>query len=175
MIHNEIPESYIKSEFDKLYEAREAAKSVIEREKEKHDKEVKLIKNLRKVDRALRKMDGSFAFELGTVQMSVTGNRSETQFGNSKMADFGLSNQKIKITKVGMRLNANIFGITANTYFSTSQLFSFGNQFAEAAKIYADNMAVQMSMKEYKHFIKTVDKCKELYPAYTEEQLQKVF
>ena len=149
--------------------------TVIEKEKLKSDQEIKMIKTLKKADRALRKMDGSISFELGTVQLSVTGNRSESTFSNSKMSDFGLSNQKLKITKVGMRLNANIFGITANTYFSTSQLYSFTTQFAQAAQIYGDNMAVQMSMEEYKIFIKSVDKCKELYPAYTEEQLTKVF
>lgn len=111
---------------------------------------------------------------LSKVQLAVTGNRGDKDIGNSKLADFGISDQKVKIEKIGNKMQANIFGITANTYYSTTRLFSFANQFAQASKIYAENMALQMSIEEYKKFIKQVDKVKEVYTGYSEEEIKAV-
>lgn len=87
------------------------------------------MRKLRKVDRHAVKYDFSVQFTLSKVSVAVTGNRSDKDIGNNKMADFGVEDQKVKIEKLGTQMKANIFGITLNTYYSTSKLYSFGMHF----------------------------------------------
>ena len=63
-------------------------------------------------------------------------------------------------------LNANLFGITVNTHYSFDKIYNFVTILGKAVGVYAENMAVQMAIEEYKKFIKDVEKVKRLYPDY---------
>ena len=61
---------------------------------------------------------------------------------NAKLVDFGLKNQTIKIEKDGVMLKLNAFGVTANTYYSFVNIYTFFHTFIDAVKVHSHNMAI---------------------------------
>ena len=67
MIHTVIPEQYINSEFERIAQQKENSKSPEDIEKEKYEKQSAMTKKLKGVDRALRKINFKFLFDLVRV------------------------------------------------------------------------------------------------------------
>ena len=44
----------------------------------------------------------------------------------------------------------------------------------DSVKVYGNNMAVQISVDQYKKFIKDIEKVKVLYPDYSEQEIAKI-
>ena len=176
MIHNVIPEHYINSEFERIAQEREAGKTPEDIEKEKYDKQSATTKKLKALDRHLRKINFKFMFDLVQVCLSLTGDlhKQGTDISHARMFDFGLSKQTVVIEKDGVVLKANAFGVTVNTYYTFSNLYAFITQFVDSVKVYNNNMVVQISVDQYKKFIKDIDQDKALYPDYTEQEISKL-
>lgn len=124
MIHTLIPEQYINSEFERIAQQKENSKSPEDIEKEKYEKQSAMTKKLKGVDRALRKINFKFLFDLVSVCLSLTG-EAGMENSHARMFDFGVSKQSIVIQKDGVVLKANAFGVTVNTYYTFSNLFAF--------------------------------------------------
>lgn len=124
MIHTVIPEQYINSEFERIAQQKENSKSPEDIEKEKYEKQSVMTKKLKGVDRALRKINFKFLFDLVSVCLSLTGEAGQEN-SHARMFDFGVSKQSIVIEKDGVVLKANAFGVTVNTYYTFCNLFAF--------------------------------------------------
>lgn len=97
---------------------------------------------------------------------------TDRSVGNHKLADFGLCGQKVVIKKEGPCLQANICGVTVDTYYSFDKIYGFASLLKDSAMVYANNMAVQMSYSQYRKFIQDVEKVRSIYPDYSEEEIR---
>ena len=61
-------------------------------------------------------------------------------------------------------MQANICGITVNTHYRFDKIYKFVKILQKTVAVYAENMAVQIAIDEYKRFIKDTQKVKSLYP-----------
>ena len=140
----------------------------IKKKEEKSKKD--LNRMLKKVDKELRQMEFQVAVEFGNIMLALT----DRAVGNHKLVDFGICGQKLNIQKVKQCLQANICGITVDTYYSFERIAGFGTLLQDSATTYAKNMAVQMSFEQYKKFIKDIEKVRSIYPDYSDQELDQV-
>jgi hypothetical protein len=78
------------------------------------------------------------------------------------------------VQKQGLTLQANICGVTVDTYYSFDKIFGFALILKDSTQAYASNMALQISYEQYKKFLKDVEKVKSVYPDYSEEELARM-
>lgn len=112
-------------------------------------------------------MDISVKF--GKITLAMT----DPELDNNKLVDFGLCDQKITIQKNDNNLNANICGITVNTYYRFDRIFKFMTIFGNSAKQYVDDMAVQIAIAEYKKYIQNIERVKSMNPSMVESKPKK--
>lgn len=67
---------------------------------------------------------------------------TDRSVGNHKLADFGLCGQRIEINKSGPCLQANICGVTVDTYYSFDKIYGFAQLLKDSVQVYAKNMAI---------------------------------
>lgn len=93
---------------------------------------------MRKVDKEMRKMEINLVVELGNNNLTLT----DKTVGNHKLVNFGYCGQKITVQKQGLTLQANICGVTVDTYYSFDTIFGFAMIFKDSCQAYASNMAI---------------------------------
>ena len=70
--------------------------------------------------------------------MSLT----EKAVGNHKLLDVGISGQKLTVVKKEKTMKINAFGIVIDTYYSLDKVYSYCLLFADAGKIYVENLGL---------------------------------
>lgn len=98
--------------------------------------------------------------EFGKITLAMT----DPELDNNKLVDFGLCGQQITIKKNDNNLNANICGVTVNTYYRFDRIFKFMTIFGNSAKQYVDDMAVQIAIEQYKKYIQNIERVKSMNP-----------
>lgn len=96
----------------------------------------------------------------GNVSLALTDESTD----NHRLVDFGVAGQKITVLKNDQDLQANICGVTVNTHYRFDKIYNFVKILGKTVQVYAENMAVQIAIEEYKKFIKDTKKVKTLYP-----------
>jgi len=82
-------------------------------------KQKKMEQNVKAVDKAINKLELDVEFNIGKVEVAVT---HKIQGEWKKMADGGISGQRVKIEKKGKTIAGNVFGITFDTYYDFQTL-----------------------------------------------------
>jgi hypothetical protein len=63
---------------------------------------------------------------LKNISFGVTGDKDDILVGNSTLLEFGLEDQRIRLTKEGFVIKANVFGFTFKTFNCFEMLLMFG-------------------------------------------------
>ena len=79
---------------------------------------------VQKADKGLRMVDFTVTFNVKSVAIELTGNKTDLQ-GNSKLLSFGFANQGVTIKKRKNFIEVNAFGVTFGVYNSFEEVYKF--------------------------------------------------
>ena len=96
----------------------------------------------------MKALDLEFKFEIDTVSIEMTGNKSD-QLGNQKLMSFGFANQRLTISKCGQVFKLYAFGMTLGTFTKIEELFKFMMRTKTTVMNVSENITTQIKNEDY--------------------------
>lgn len=122
-------------------------------------------KSVQSADKAIKKVDILFKFNLECISIEMTGNKSDF-YGNSKLMSFGFEKQHFSISKDGKVIKLNAFGITLGIFNQFEELYKFAIRTNSTMISVGERIKSQINDEEYfQELKKAMDNAKSLKPS----------
>lgn len=103
---------------------------------------------MQSLDKAIKKVDILFKFNLENISIEMTGNKSDF-YGNSKLMSFGFEKQHFSLSKDGKVIKLNAFGITLGIFNQFEELYKFAMRTNSTMISVRDRIKSQIKDEEY--------------------------
>jgi hypothetical protein len=94
--------------------------------------------------------------QINKIYLGLTNDRDDKMIPGQTMLEAGLSDQCIKISKEGQILKASVFGYYVSALNRLEVLFAFFSKLQKVSKIYTENVAVQISVENFKQVVQSL-------------------